>query len=104
MALDQELLDQDLRQIYGLGFIRLASYQVVEEDGETGIEIAVLEDARGTDFIETGLTLAGSGRGTFFNIRAAYLKTNLDQRGSEFRVAAQLGDEPAFYYRRLQVP
>ncbi len=95
--LDQEALDEDLRQIYGLGFIRLASYRIIEENGQNGIEIQVDEDSRGTDFLETGITLAGNGRGTFFNLRAGYLKTNLDQRGSEFRAVVQLGDEPGVF-------
>ncbi len=83
-------LDKDLRQIYGLGFIRQARYSIVEEDGLQGIEITVLQDERGTQFVETGLDLSFSGRGTDFNIRAAYLNTGLDKRGSEVRVMAQL--------------
>ena len=92
-SLDTDQLDHDLRQIYGLGFIQLARYRVVEENGQQGIVIDVLQDERGTDFIETGLTLSGSGRGTKINLQAGYLKSNLDGRGSEARVAVQVGDE-----------
>lgn len=91
--LDTERLDMDLRQVYGLGFIRTASYRVVEEDGEEGLEITVLQDRRGTDFLETGLSIAGSGRGSFINLQVGYLKTDLDERGSEFRVVGQIGDD-----------
>lgn len=91
--LDVARLDQDLRLIYGLGFIRLATYRVVEEDGQTGVVITVQQDERGTDFIETGLTLSGSGRGMRINLQAGYLKTDLDDRGSEFRVVGQAGDD-----------
>ncbi len=91
--LDTAQLDDDLRQIYGLGFIRLASYRVVEEDGRQGSEISVLQDSRGTDFIETGLTIAGSGRGSIINLQLGYLKTDLDERGSEFRAVATVGDD-----------
>ena len=76
--LDLKQLDHDLRQIYGLGFIRQARYSVVEQDGQQGIEITVQQDERGTDYIETGLDLSFSDRGTTFNIRGAYLKTDLD--------------------------
>ncbi len=65
-ALDLEQLDYDLRQIYALGFIRQARYSVVEKDGQQGIVITVLQDERGTQFIETGIDLAFSARGTSF--------------------------------------
>ena len=97
-------LDHDLRQIYGLGFIRQASYSVVEQDGQQGIEITVKQDERGTQFIETGLDLSFSGRGTDFNIRGGYLNTGLDDRGSEIRAIVQLGESPgifADYFRPL---
>jgi len=103
-TLDLAQLDHDLRQIYGLGFIRRASYSIVEQDGQQGVEITVLQDERGEQFIETGLDLSFSGRGTDFNIRGGYLNTGLDERGSEFRAMLQLGESPGIfvdYYRPL---
>jgi len=103
-ALDLEQLDHDLRQIYGLGFVRQARYNIVEQDGQQGIEITVLQDERGKQFIETGLDLSFSGRGTDFNFRAGYLNTGLDDRGSEFRALVQFGESPGLfvdYYRPL---
>lgn len=95
--LDLEQLDHDLRQIYGQGFIRQARYSVIEQDGQQGIEITVLPDERGADFIETGLDLRFSGRGTDFNLRGAYLKTDLDDRGAEFRAILQVGESPGIF-------
>jgi NTE family protein len=103
-TLDLDQLDYDLRQIYGLGFIRQARYSVVEQDGQQGIEITVLQDERGKQYIETGLDLSFSNRGTDFNIRGAYLNTGLDDRGSEIRAMVQFGEAPglfADYYRPL---
>lgn len=91
--LDTRQVDADLRQIYGLGFIRTASYQVIRENGEEGIEIVVRQDSRGTEFLETGLSIASSGRGSFINLQVGFLKTDLDDRGSEFRVVGQAGDD-----------
>jgi len=95
--LDLEQLDQDLRQIYGLGFIRQARYSVIEQDGEQGIEITIHQDERGTDFIETGLDLSFSDRGTTINLRGAYLKTDLDDRGAEFRAMLQIGESAGLF-------
>jgi len=103
-TLDLAQLEQDLKQIYGLGFIRQARYSIIEENGQQGIEITVRQDDRGKQYIETGLDLSFGGRGTDFNLRAAYLNTGLDDRGSEIRVMAQFGDSPglfADYFRPL---
>jgi len=103
-TMDLEQLDKDLRQIYGLGFIRQARYNIVEKDGLQGIKITVHQDERGKQFIETGLDLSFSSRGTDFNIRAGYLNTGLDDRGSEVRAMVQFGEAPGLfvdYYRPL---
>lgn len=103
-TLDLVRLEHDLSQIYGLGFIRQARYSVIEVDGQQGIEITVRQDERGKQFIETGMDLSFSGRGTDFNFRAGYLNTGLDDRGSEFRALAQFGESPGLfidYYKPL---
>jgi len=96
-TLDLEELDHDLRQVYGLGFIRQARYSVVERDDLQGIEITVLPDDRGTHFIETGVDLSFTARGTAFNLRGGYLNTALDDRGSEFRAVVQIGESPGIF-------
>ncbi len=103
-TLDLDQLDHDLRQIYGLGFIRQARYSIIEQDGLQGIEITVQQDERGTQFIETGLDLSFTARGTAFNLRGGYLNTGLDDRGSEFRAVLQIGESPGIfldYFRPL---
>ncbi|MFV1998537.1 MAG: patatin-like phospholipase family protein, partial [Acidiferrobacterales bacterium] len=103
-TLDLAQLEHDLQQIYGLGFIRQARYNIVEQDGQQGIEITVFQDERGQQFIETGLDLSTSGRGAIFNIRAGYLNTGLDDRGAELRTIVQFGESPgilADYYKPL---
>jgi NTE family protein len=103
-SLNTEQLDKDLRQIYALGFIQLAYYEVIKENGQNGIEIHVLQSSRGTDFIETGLTINGGTRSTEIGFKAAYLITDLDKRGSELRTAVQLGNDTGLlvdYYKPL---
>ena len=103
-TLDLEELDRDLRQIYALGFIRQARYSVTERDNLQGIEITVLPDERGTNFLETGVDLSFTTRGTAVNLRGGYLNTALDDRGSEFRAILQIGESPGIfvdYFRPL---
>ncbi|MCW8925354.1 MAG: patatin-like phospholipase family protein, partial [Xanthomonadales bacterium] len=102
--LDVAQLEADLDQVYGLGFIRHARFHIVQNDGRNGIEITVVQDERGEQFIETGMDLSFSGRGTDFNFRGGYLHSGLDDRGSEFRAMVQVGESPGLftdYYRPL---
>lgn len=92
--LDQERLRDDLEQIYALGFIRLARHEIVTEGGQSGVLIRVDEDPRGTQFIESGLDITLAEDGGTINLRAGLLKTDLDPLGSEFRVTAQIGEDP----------
>ncbi|HEY6598326.1 MAG TPA: patatin-like phospholipase family protein [Pseudomonadales bacterium] len=89
--LDENRLEKDIQQIYALGFLDRATYEVVEEDGKYGLLVTVKQDERGTDFIETGVDFTGVSDSSTIDLRLAYLKTNIDSLGSEFRGMIQLG-------------
>jgi NTE family protein len=91
---DTEKLRHDVGQIYALGELDYAVNKVVTENGETGLEVRVKQDSRGTRFIETGLDFTGTWSENALNFRAAYLDTAVDGYGSELTVTAQLGEEP----------
>ncbi len=46
--LDTHELDKNIGQIYALGYLNLVTYDVVDEDGKSGIVVHVTQDARGT--------------------------------------------------------
>ena len=92
--LDGDALEEDIQEIYALGFLELVRYEVVTENGQTGVVVHVTQDARGTAFVEYGLDYSGNERESQLNLRLGYLKTDLDQLGSELRVLTQLGDDP----------
>src|SRR5262249_17267084 len=93
--LDTTALQQDLDQVYALGFIDLARYSVVEENGQTGVQIDVDQDVRGTQFVEWGIDVFGNQEGSSYNFRLGYLNTAIDKYGSEVRVLGQFGETPA---------
>lgn len=92
-TLDPARMSRDLSRIHALGFIRSARYEVKKEGNVSGVVVQVEPDQRGSDFIETGLELTGDSRGSAIDLKVGYLKTDLNQRGSEFRAAAQLGND-----------
>jgi NTE family protein len=94
--LDTKQLDRDIGQIYALGFLNLVRYELVEDNGETGVIVHVTQDNRGTRFLEWGLDIFSSGNSTDANLRLAVLNTALDDYGSESRVMIQVGETPLF--------
>jgi len=100
--LDYAALDHDIKQIYGLGFLELVRYEIVEEEGRTGIVVHAYQDSRGTQFIETGLDLAAGEDSSSFNLRVGYLKTDVGKLGGEFRLAIEVGQDYGIYSELYQ--
>jgi NTE family protein len=92
---DFDALEQTVSDIYALGFLDSARYEILEQDNEIGLVLHVIQDSRGTQFLETGLDFSGDGDSTAINLRLAYLNTALDDYGSELRVLGQIGEDPA---------
>lgn len=95
--LDVDELNENIRQIYALGFIELARYQVVDEEDKVGIIVHVDQDSRGTQFLEWGLDYSGDGDDSSLNFRVGYLNSAVDRFGSEFRALTVLGEDPALF-------
>ncbi|MEE4383838.1 MAG: patatin-like phospholipase family protein [Pseudomonadales bacterium] len=93
-ALDVDRLERSIESIYGLGFLELVTYQVVEENDRRGVVLHVDGDARGTTLLEWGLDLFSDSIDEGYNLRAGLLKTDVDDLGSELRLVGQLGRDP----------
>lgn len=91
--LDLHELEDNIQTIYSLGFLQRVTFKIVEEGDQTGIEVRVLEDSRGTDFFEYGIGIHSANFDSSFNMRLGYLKTDVDQYGSEFRALLQIGED-----------
>jgi NTE family protein len=99
--LDQIRLEDSLLHIYGLDTLDKVVYDVVEENGKTGIVVKVLPHAYGPNYLETGLSFSADFSGDFlFNFRGGVLRAPLDSLGGQARVIAQIGSEPGV---RLEV-
>jgi len=92
--LDVARMERDIKQIFALGFLETATYEVVEENGRKGVVVRLKQDSRGANFIETGLDLAGNPGSADLDVRLGFLKTDVDTMGSEFRTVAQVGENP----------
>lgn len=93
--LDTDRLEQNLERIYGLDTLDLATYDLVEEDGRTGIVVTVVPHSYGPNYLESGLSLYSDFEGDFFvNLRLGVLRAPVNAAGGELRGLLQIGDEP----------
>ena len=103
--LDAMALERGLRRIHGLDTLDLVTYDLVEENGHTGLVIHVVPHAFGPNYLESGLSVYSDFNGDFFvNLRAGVLRSPVNARGGELRGLLQLGDEPGLlldYYQPL---
>lgn len=105
--LDAGRLERDLLEIHGLETLDQVTYDLVEENGRTGVVVTVLPHRHGPNYLETGLSLYSDFQGDFFvNLRAGVLRAPVNPLGGELRGLLQLGDEPGLlvdYYQPLGV-
>jgi NTE family protein len=93
--LDTERLQRNLQRIYGMDTLDMVTYDLVQEDAQTGVVVTVVPHSYGPNYLETGLSLYSDFGGEFFfNLRAGVLRAPLNPLGGELRGLVQIGDEP----------
>lgn len=105
--LDSARVEARLLRAYGLGTLSSITYEVVREDGRTGVLLRARPKSQGPNYLQVGLTLNTDFEGTFeSNLRAAVLFSPLTRLGAEGRISVTIGSEPALqgeYYHPLDV-
>jgi NTE family protein len=101
--LDSAALEQSLLRVYGLNTLSQATYEVLEENGRTGVVLHVGEKSQGPNYLELGLSASSDFSGSSsFDVRVGILHSPVNDRGGEVRYLLQLGDEPGLlgeYYQ-----
>lgn len=94
--LDIAKLADDVSRLYGLGYFEHVGYELVSDDGESGIEFTTRAKSWGPNFLKFGLSLEDDFEGaTAFNVAARLTATGLNRLGAEWRNDAQIGTNPA---------
>ena len=90
--IDQRVLDEDMRRLYGTGDFERVGYRFLEEPGKRVLSVDAVEKGWGPDYLRMGLGLSSDFSGdAFFNALASYRKTLLNSLGAEWRTDAQVG-------------
>jgi NTE family protein len=93
-ALDIDRLERELRAVYGFETMALVSYDLIHEDGRTGVLVHADPKVQGPNYLETGLSLSSDFAGEFdASLRAGMLIAPINAAGGEVRGYAQIGNE-----------
>ncbi|MCP4764888.1 MAG: BamA/TamA family outer membrane protein [Gammaproteobacteria bacterium] len=101
--LDVKQLEADIGRVYGLEIFETVNYEIVEEDGKTGLVITANEKSWGPGYIQGGISAANNFEGeSNFQLGIVYTQTEINELNGEWRTGLQLGDEPGIFTELYQ--
>ncbi len=90
--LDPQVLDRDMRRLYGSGDFEHVNYRVIEQAGRRVLNIDAVEKSWGPDYFKFGLGLGSNFSGdAFFNAALSHRRTWINELGAEWRTDLQFG-------------
>jgi NTE family protein len=90
--LDQKVLDEDMRRLYGMGDFEHVSYRFLGDSGRRVLAVDATEKSWGPGYVRFGLGLSSDFQGdAFFDILASYRRTWMNSLGAEWRTDLQVG-------------
>lgn len=96
-TLDRARINDDLASLYALDLFESIDYNIVQQDGQNGLEFRLKRKSWGPNYVRVGLNLeddfAGNSR---YNAAARLIMTELNSWGAEWLTDAQIGDRPKF--------
>ena len=96
VPLDVDATESAIAQVYGLQLFQNVRYAVVEQNGQSGLEIEVQEREWGPNYLQAGIEYSSAGDDDAqFGLYLSYLRTAMNSRGAEWRSTLGLGDEPS---------
>jgi NTE family protein len=97
-AIDTLRLADDADRLFGLDLFEQVTYQLVDEDGATGVEFQARPKSWGPDTLQFALSLEDDLEGsTAFNVSARLTRSALNQYGAEWRTDLRLGTDPELF-------
>jgi NTE family protein len=105
--IETDSLTEDAERLYGLGPYEQVSYQLVEENGATGVEFQARSKSWGPDTLQFAIGLENDFAGsTAFNVGTRLTQVDVNSLGAEWRTDLQLGTNPMLFsefYQPLRV-
>ncbi len=96
--IDTSVLADNADRLYGLQLYEQVGYQLVEENGATGVEYSATTKSWGPNFLQFGVSLEDDFEGsTGFNLSARMTRAGLNRLGAEWRTDLTLGTDPELF-------
>lgn len=90
--IEQGVLDQDMRRLYGTDDFEHVNYRFLEEPGRRVLAVEAVEKSWGPDYVRFGIGLSSDfSSDAYFNLLASYRRTWLNALGGEWRTDLQIG-------------
>ncbi|GAB3514308.1 patatin-like phospholipase family protein [Pseudoxanthomonas daejeonensis] len=95
---DPEELENATLRAYSQGTFASVTYEVVEEDGRTGVVVTAREKPQGPNYVQAGFLLQTDFSGTYeSSLRVALLRSPVTEYGAEARILAALGSQAGLW-------
>ncbi len=92
--LDPAAVEDGITAAFGYGAYERISWQLVERDGRTGIEVLPVDKGWGPNYLTFGLQLSDDfDGGSSYLLQGEFTMTGLNRLGGEWRSAVSLGQE-----------
>jgi NTE family protein len=93
--LDVARLEADISRLYGLELFQTVHYDLVKENGKSGVEITANERSWGPNYLQFGVALSNDFRAdNRYNMGVGYLRSAINPLNGELRFGVQVGEDP----------
>lgn len=101
--INTDRLAENAERLYGLDLYEQVSYQLIEEDGATGVEFQTRSKSWGPDVLQFAIALENDFAGsTAFNVGTRLTKADMNSLGAEWRTDVQIGTNPVLFSELYQ--
>ena len=96
--IDVQQLSDEARRLHALNVFEKVDYQLVEENGQTGVVFNAQAKSWGPNYLRFGVSLEDDFEGaTTFDLRARLTRPAVNRYGGELRADLRLGTEPQVF-------
>jgi len=96
--LELDKIELGISKVHGLDIFESVTYDLVTEQGKTGIVVEAKQKTWGTDYLQAGIELSSDFSGSSsYNIGLAYTAKPINKLNGEWRTGVQLGEDPGVF-------
>ncbi|WP_129776802.1 patatin-like phospholipase family protein [Peristeroidobacter soli] len=102
-SMNADQVRSKLSSLYALDRFESIDYNLIEEDGRTGLELDLKRKSWGPNYVRFGLNLEDNFEGTSrYNAAMRFIATELNPLGAEWLTDIQIGDNPKVFTELYQ--